>query len=152
MANRWKGGLQVVQMDGKEINESGRGCALVRVNEGGMNGGCLMAGRVLGKKRKEKSFSFSVFPGWRRELLSAPLSNCPVRGRAFFLPYLAQTRKDQRLAGLRLLATGMLFSLAPDQPHFSSSSTCKVSPLGNRYCTNFGLAVRVRSEGAPMEF
>lgn len=32
-----------------------------------------MAGREFGKKRKEKSFSFSVFPGWRRELLSAPV-------------------------------------------------------------------------------
>lgn len=118
------------------------------VNEGGMNGGCLMAGREFGKKRKEKSFSFSVFPGWRPDLLSAPVKllgpgSCFLS--SLFGP--VQTRPETGWApGRCCLLAGMLFSLAPDQPHFSSSSTCKVSPSPYRYCTNFDLAVWVASE------
>lgn len=108
--------------------------------------GCLMAGREFGKKRKEKSFSFSVFPGWRRELLSPPVKLARSGVVLSFFLIWPRPEKTRRLAALLLLAAGMLFSLAPDQPHFSSSSTCKVSPSAYRYCTNLNLAEWIASE------
>lgn len=53
--------------------------------------GCLMAGREgdsCKEKKRKKFFSFSIFLGCRRELLSGPpCQTCSGRGRAFFLPW-----------------------------------------------------------------
>jgi hypothetical protein len=106
-------------------------------------GGCLMAVRgVLRRKEKKKVFLslFSLDAGGK--LLSAPCQTCSGRGRAFFLPYLAQNRKDQTLTGW---ATGCcwyaFFRWRRTSPTFQVPQRVKFSPSGYRYCTDFDLAL-----------
>lgn len=77
-----------------------------------------------------------------------PLSKTARSGvvLSFFLIWPRPEKTRDWLAASACLL-GMLFSLAPDQPHFSSSSTCKVSPSAYRYCTNFNLPGYITSEG-----
>lgn len=97
-----------------------------------MNGGCF-DGRAGNSERKEKKKVFlslvSLAGGGSCFL---PLSNCSVRGRAFFLPYLAQSRQDQRLAGLLVAAACLLvcfFRWRRTSPTFQVPQRVKFLPL-----------------------
>lgn len=143
------GELEVVKTDGKQTIELGRGCALVRGESRWDEWRVQMlfdGGEGIRKEKKRKKFFFLCFPWMAAGVAFSPCQTARSGVVLSFFLIWPRPEKTRRLAALLLLAAGMLFSLAPDQPHFSSSSTCKVSPSAYRYCTNLNLAEWIASE------